>query len=305
MTISNDNTKTDIILSKCTNCGKEGSNLKSCAACKMVEYCSRECQIAHRPRHKKECRRRAAELHDEALFKQPPPKEDCPICFLRLPTLWSGYKYMSCCGKVICSGCVFANKKMNIDGLCPFCRAPSPDEAVMMKRYEKRIDLGDAPAIYDLGCIYDKGMYGLPLLPLNRAKALELWHQAGELGHAQSYHNIGCKYMKGEGVGLNMKKAMYYWELAATRGNVNARHNLGCMEYEAGKMDRALKHYMIASRLGCSDSLNRIREYFTRGLATKDDYANALRAHQAYLDEIRSNQRDEAAAVSDVYKYYY
>jgi hypothetical protein len=34
---------------------------------------------------KKECKLRAAELHDEALFKDPPPKEDCPICFLPMP----------------------------------------------------------------------------------------------------------------------------------------------------------------------------------------------------------------------------
>ena len=25
--------------------------------------------------------------HDKELFKQPPPAEDCPICFLRLPSL--------------------------------------------------------------------------------------------------------------------------------------------------------------------------------------------------------------------------
>jgi hypothetical protein len=27
----------------------------------------------------------AVELHDEALFKDPPAKEDCPICFLPTP----------------------------------------------------------------------------------------------------------------------------------------------------------------------------------------------------------------------------
>ena len=36
-----------------------------------------------------------------ALFAQPPPEHrDCPICFLRIPTLESGYRYKSCCGKV-------------------------------------------------------------------------------------------------------------------------------------------------------------------------------------------------------------
>ena len=68
-------------VSVCANCGKgeeESDKLKACTACKMVKYCNRECQIAHRPQHKKECKKKAKELHDEQLFKQPPPEEDCP-----------------------------------------------------------------------------------------------------------------------------------------------------------------------------------------------------------------------------------
>ena len=113
----------------CANCGKgeDSSNtLKACRACKLVKYCNRECQIAHRPQHKNECRQRAWEIqngynvdnekeckkrtadkHDEELFKQPPqPLEDCPICFQRMPLLPSGSQYMSCCGKVVCNGCM-------------------------------------------------------------------------------------------------------------------------------------------------------------------------------------------------------
>ena len=40
------------------------------------------------------------------------------------------------------------------------------------------------------------------------------------------------------------------------------------------------------------------------GHATNDDYAKALRSYQAYLDEIKSDQRDMAAAAYDQYKYY-
>ena len=73
-------------VSVCANCGKgeeESHKLKECTACKMVKYCNRECQIAHRPQHKKECKKRAAELHDEKLFKQSPPR--------RLPDLFLTY----------------------------------------------------------------------------------------------------------------------------------------------------------------------------------------------------------------------
>ena len=72
----------------CAECGEEGGvvSLKACMSCKSVKYCNAKCQRNHWAKHKKRCERRAAELCDEALFKDPPPKEDCPICFLPMPT---------------------------------------------------------------------------------------------------------------------------------------------------------------------------------------------------------------------------
>jgi len=73
MAVLNDN---DCIttLSVCANCGKEedgdNSGLKFCGACKLVKYCSAACQKDHRPMHKKECKKRAAEIHDKKLFKE-------------------------------------------------------------------------------------------------------------------------------------------------------------------------------------------------------------------------------------------
>ena len=67
--------KEDNEVSVCANCGKgeeESDKLKACTACTMVKYCNRECQIAHRKQHKKECRKRAAEIHDEKLFNRTP-----------------------------------------------------------------------------------------------------------------------------------------------------------------------------------------------------------------------------------------
>ena len=83
----------------CANCGKGVGDLKFCDACKLVKYCNRDCQIAHRPQHKKACKKRAAELRDEALFKEPPPREECPICMLPLPLDAEKYSFKSCCGK--------------------------------------------------------------------------------------------------------------------------------------------------------------------------------------------------------------
>jgi hypothetical protein len=50
------------------NCGKgeeAEAKLKACSACKLVKYCGRTCQIAHRPQHKQACQKRAAELDQQ------------------------------------------------------------------------------------------------------------------------------------------------------------------------------------------------------------------------------------------------
>jgi len=43
---------------------------------------------------------------------------------------------------------------------------------------------------------------------------------------------------------------------------------------------------------------------FLNGHTTKDDYMTALRLYQEYLVEIKSSQRDEAAAAHERYRYY-
>ena len=294
----------DDIISLCANCGEGEENadsLKACTACKMVKYCNRDCQIAHRPQHKKACKKRAAELHDEKLFKQPPPNEDCPICMLLLPSLHTGSKYSACCGKIICSGCIHAVEKRDGGaGLCPFCRAPAPTDE-LLKQILKRMEVDDAVAMYEMGCFYHDGVHGLPQ---DYAKALEFWQRAADLGHTPAYYCIGDAYDFGRGVEQDEKKAKHYYELAAMGGDVYARYNLACFEEEAGDIDRALKHFMIAVGFGDNDSLEMIKQLFMKRYATKDDYAKALLSYQAYLVEIKSAQRDEAAAFDDAYKYY-
>ena len=297
----------------CANCGKEGGSLKSCAACKLVKYCSRDCQIAHRAQHKKGCRRRAAELreeevkraaelHDEKLFKQPPSLYgDCPICFLQIPAFYLGSRYKSCCGKDICSGCIHAMQQLDGGiGLCPFCRTPTPESDKVIERLHKRVETNDPRAIFILGNHYSEGSHGLAQ---DHTKALELYHRAAELDNTQSYHNIGNAYFHGNGVEMNEKKAMHYWELSAMGGASPARHNLGALEQKRGNIDRAVKHYMIAVGGGDNLSLKTFHALYSNGKVTKEKYAKALRAYQQYVGEVKSDQRDAAAAFYGRYKY--
>ena len=291
-------------VSVCANCGKEGSNLNICNKCKEATYCNAACKKKHRPKHKKQCERRVGELHDEALLREPPPQHgDCPICELRMPSMASGRKYMTCCGKILCSGCCHADVYDNLGNTiaeekCPFCRTPDPtSEKEVIERLKKRMEVGDAYAFYMMGAFYKEGAYGLPQ---DSAKAVEFWRKAGKL----AYNNIGSAYGIGNGLGRDEKMAKHYYELAAIGGDAMARCNLGANEHNAGNHDRALKHYMIAVRGGHTKALREIQQLYMNGHVAKDQYANALRSHQAYLIEIKSDQRDKAVAFYDDYSYY-
>ena len=295
--------------SKTEHCGKEGSDsdMNICNKCKLVKYCNASCKKKHRSKHKKQCDRRLAELHDEKLFKNLPSQYgDCPICFIRIPTLSTGRRYKSCCGKIICSGCMYApvydNQGNEVDNTkCPFCRTPATTHEEAIEREKKRMESDDAEAIYNTGCHYLEGFNGYPI---DYTKALELWHRAADLEFAEAYNNIGALYNNGYGVEVNEKKAVHYYELAAMMGNEVARNNLGNMEKKAGNYKRALRHFMIAVSSGNTESLNMIKEMYSNGFATKEDYTKALQSYQAYLLEIKCAQRDEAAAFSDNFKYY-
>jgi len=134
----------------CATCGKEGKYLTTCNKCKSTVYCNAACKKKHRHKHKKDCERRIAELHDDALFKQPPKEEDCPICFLRMPIRNTGRKYKACCEKVICSGCacapVYDNEGNKVaEETCPFCRTPaSTSNDIFSRRVTKRMEVAKA-----------------------------------------------------------------------------------------------------------------------------------------------------------------
>ena len=40
----------------CAGCNQQAVGLRRCARCQKVAYCSRECQAAHWPQHKRDCR---------------------------------------------------------------------------------------------------------------------------------------------------------------------------------------------------------------------------------------------------------
>jgi TPR repeat protein len=220
-----------------------------------------------------------AEIHDEALFnKDPPPKEDCPICFLpmsaeiisciSLPpaTIMSvpvydfmmspnaaalldrqTEEYYSCCGKSVCKGCTISFNKSGNIGTCPHCKAEKrmdkTDEewvAELMKRVEVN---NDACAMCVIARYYHHGAGGLQQ---DKERAKKLWTQAAELGSSDAHFHLGRYY----DVWGDSKKSKFHYETAAMAGYDDTRFNLGYNEYHAGNVERAVKHWIIAASSG-------------------------------------------------------
>ena len=91
-----------------------------------------------------------------------------------------------------------------------------------------------------------------------------------------------------------MNKAVPHYQAAAIGGHFIARHNLGVVECEEGRMDTAVKHFMISANMGWENSLKAIQEIYADGHATKNDYAQALLGYQHATEEMKSVQRAEA-----------
>jgi TPR repeat protein len=124
--------------------------------------------------------------------------------------------------------------------------------------------------------------------------AFEYYTKAAKLGDANAHFNLSIMYRLGQGVEKDEKKHSYHLEEAAIGGHVEARHNLGCHEGNNGKMERAVKHFIIAAHMGHEGSMKALWKSHAMGLVKKEVLTATLRAHQDAVNAAKSPQREEA-----------
>ena len=281
----------------CASCGKselDDIKLMDCNDCKSVRYCSDACQQDHRSQHATKCKERSAELRDEILFRQPEGTHlgDCPLCCVPFPLDRQKFTLTGCCSKVYCKGCSYANwRRQHRENIqvhtCPFCRHPSPNTPEEDNMHSmKRVEANDPSALGYIGLKhFHRGEYDA---------AFEYLTKAAELGDAGAHYNLSHMYDKGQGVEKDEKKEVYHLEEAAIAGHPDARHNLGFYEWRNGRIDRALKHFIISANLGLDLSLKMLKKYYKDGDVSKEDFAAALRAYQVAVNKSKSPQREAA-----------
>ena len=246
-------------------------------------------------RQEQEQERAAESQRDEALFRQPERTHlgDCPICFLPLPLDPYKSTLQSCCSKVICKGCRRANKlrgvNNNLHHTCLMCRQPTPRSKKEVNVYSmKRVAANDSVAIQERGKKhYQERHY---------KDAFKYWTKAAELGDVDSIYLLSLLYRDGRGVEKNEEKEWCQLEEAAIAGHVGARFTLAHNEKtRCGRTDRAVKHLIIATNLGCDYSMRALQQCHENGEVDDDKFTAALHAHQAVVDAMNSPQREEQA----------
>ncbi|EJK55878.1 hypothetical protein THAOC_24331, partial [Thalassiosira oceanica] len=219
----------------------------------------------------------------------------CPLCCLPIALPADEHsKFESCCMKMVCLGCDLASYQRGMGGMCAFCRAPTPDsDADALPLIQKRVEARDPVATEVLAQAYYNGDHGLQQ---DIPRAIELWMEAARRGELDAHYKLGRSYFKGEGVEQDVARGIRHLQQAAIQGHPSSRHALGCHEYDNGTHELALRHFMISAKMGFEESLNRIKQIFMEGHATKAQYAEALKGYQNALEESKSPQREEAKA---------
>jgi len=290
--------------SSCASCGiaqEDDIKLRRCTACYLVKYCSIKCQRDHRPKHKRECKKRAAELRDELLFKQPESScfGDCPICCLPLSLEPEKCTMMVCCSKILCNGCVYGCRIANFNNMqerreriapsCPFCRTLTPKtKEEQDKQMKKRLEANDPVALRSQASEqYNKR-------ERDCSGAFEYWTKAAGLGDAVAHYKLSLMYHHGEGVEKDTRKEIHHAEEAAIGGHPGTRHHPGREEWNKGNTERAVRHWIIAATLGYDLSITSLIDAFKGGFVSKEELASTLRAHRVAVDATKSPQREAA-----------
>ena len=151
-----------------------------------------------------------------------------------------------------------------------------------------RLEANDPVAMREMGGKrYDEGDYD---------GAFEYLSKAAGLGDVEAHFHLSIMYQQGQGVEKDLKKQLYHLEEAAIGGHPGARYNLGNFEGRSGMAERAVKHWIIAAKLGHDGSLEGLKDNIATGCISKEDFAVALRAHKAALDATKSPKRAAAEA---------
>lgn len=102
-------------------------------------------------------------------------------------------------------------------------RGMSPEERKSFEAFEKRVEQGDAAAMYRMSAILENGY---DTIAPDSLRALSLLKRSAEAGYADACNYLGYLYQEGQGIRQNVDSAYYWIGRAAAAGNPAALSNL-------------------------------------------------------------------------------
>ena len=258
----------------------------------------------------------------------PDPQVECVLCCHPLPLKLAESLYKSCCGKMICMGCILAQQRVLVIGtdvklplkgskeeeqefmgighsertsVCPFCNAKDvfDDDTESLKRLYTRIDkYNDPKAMKMLGLYYMKGERGLPK---NLKRGEELLKRSYDLGNPEAAFKLSFLHSTRlvdnahePSPFRDEARMLKYLEEGARRGNAACMIDLGARAAQSGDHEEAVRQYMIAACSGRDEAMQNLMTYYRPPLSaiSNDDFATTLRAHKVANDTRKSVPRD-------------
>ena len=98
-------------------------------------------------------------------------------------------------------------------------------------------------------------------------------------------------------------KAVHHSFVVGSVSVLTRKYNIpsgrGCNKGHRGKWQilQSSETFIIAANLGYDESIGRLKEGFKFGYVRKEDFATALRGHQAAVDATKSPQRELAGKI--------
>ena len=233
-----------------------------------------------------------------------PQNEECPICMLPLPIIARETNYCVTCGKTVCWGCMVSTgiahrrdggdleKATEKATTCPYCRSDiaNKDFKYTLEHEMKRANAGNITAMYYLAHNHFHGEMGLQQ---DKAEALKWYHQAVEAGSGRAAFNLGSFYGSGDCVDQDIDKALEYFQKAAELGDMHAFALIGVILLTREEIEEGMLNLRKAAMCGDCGSFKTLRDGFSQGFITKDEYAFTLRENQKACNEMKSDGRDK------------
>lgn len=135
----------------------------------------------------------------------------------------------------------------------------------------------------------------------NYEKAVELWHQAADLGSADACFNLGVCYSNGYGTDISMKKAFGFYERAAEAGNKDAKFSVALC-YLVGKgvyksYDAAVSIFRELALDGYADAQYYMGVCYENGYGVPVSYEDAM---EWYLSAESNGAENASAAIENL-----